>query len=532
MVLCLFVLCFCIGSYAQKQKVSADEKVYLLHSDELMYDHFGKNPDAQIVKGKVAFRHKGAHLTCDSAYFYQEFNSVRAFGHVHFTQGDTLSLTCDRADYDGEEQLMRARNHVVLKHKGRVLNTDSLDYDRLYGNAYFFEGGTLTDKKDRLVSDWGQYNTTTKEAVFYYNVKLRSEKNTVVTDTLHYDTRLSLAHAVGPTVITSDTTVVNTNNAWLDTNTDFARLYGRSTIVDGHKTIIGDSLFHNNTTKENQAWGDVVYVDSENQNSLNCDYAEYNEETGFGYATGRALLKDFSQGDTLYVHADTFKIVTFDIKTDSVRRELHAYSKVKAYRTDVQAVCDSMVFTSIDSCLTMYRDPIVWNENRQLLGEVVKVYMNDSTIREAYVIGQALSIEKVDEENHYNQVSSREMQSYFQDGAVRQAVSLGNVKLIYYVIDEKDSSFIGLNYAETDTMRLYLSKERKLQRVWMRPNPVGVLFPMTQIPSDRYLLREFAWFEELRPIDKDDVFIWRGKSDENKLKEVKRSEAPLQRFDE
>jgi lipopolysaccharide assembly outer membrane protein LptD (OstA) len=187
-VLCLFVLCSTLGANAQQRKsraASDDERVYLLHSDELLYDQYGNNPDAQIVRGHVAFSHKGARLTCDSAYFYQTINSVKAYGHVRFTQGDTLSLRSDRADYDGEEQMMRARNHVVLTHKGRVLNTDSLDFDRLYGNAYFFEGGTLTDKNDKLVADWGQYNTSTREAVFYYNVKLRSGKNTVTTDTLH-----------------------------------------------------------------------------------------------------------------------------------------------------------------------------------------------------------------------------------------------------------------------------------------------------------------------------------------------------------
>ena len=42
-----------------------------------------RDPDAQIVKGHVHFRHRGATLMCDSAYFYQTTNSVRAMGHVH-----------------------------------------------------------------------------------------------------------------------------------------------------------------------------------------------------------------------------------------------------------------------------------------------------------------------------------------------------------------------------------------------------------------------------------------------------------------
>lgn len=53
--------------------------MYLVHSDELAYDMYGAVPDAQILRGKVHFTHAGSQLWCDSAYFFQEVNSVKAF---------------------------------------------------------------------------------------------------------------------------------------------------------------------------------------------------------------------------------------------------------------------------------------------------------------------------------------------------------------------------------------------------------------------------------------------------------------------
>ena len=532
MILCLFGLCLLLPATAQRKRtrsVKQDDRVYLIHSDELKYDMFGNNPDAQIVKGHVEFQHQGGKLTCDSAYFYQQSNSVRAFGHVYFTQGDTLSLRCERAFYDGQQQMMDARENVILKHRKQTLYTDSLNYDRLYSNAYFFEGGTLVDGKDKLVSDWGEYNTQTRQAKFYFNVKLRSEKRLVTTDTLYYDTKKSRAHVTGPSKITTDDgSVIDTQDGYLDSNSDKAQLFGRSVLTDKNKTITGDSLYYDRNTGENRGFGNVIYTDKENKNSLIADVLRYNEKTGYGYATKNALVKDYSQKDTLYVHADTLKLFTFHINTDSVYRVTHAYNKVRAYRTDLQAVCDSLTFSTKDSCLTMYKDPIVWNENRQLLGELIKVYMNDSTIREAHVIGQALSVEKVDEEDHYNQISSKLMHAYFTDGAIRYTESVGNVRVIFYPVDDRDSSLIGLNYTETDTMRTYL-KDRKLEKVWT-PKHTSVMYPMTQIPPNKYKLSEFAWFDNLRPINKDDIFVWRGKREEDKLKVVKRHAAPLRSF--
>lgn len=540
-VLCFFVIGLFAMTPARKRvrRQPVDDRVYLIHSDVLKYDMYGPNPDAQIAKGHVAFRHRGATLNCDSAYYYQESNSFRAFGHVRFHQGDTLSLTCDNAWYDGAGQMMEARKNVVLKHRGQTLYTDSLNYDRLYNNAYFFRGGRLVDGKNKLSSDWGEYNTQTKQAVFYYDVQLHTPQNRVSTDTLYYDTNKSLAHVVGlytpnkgngevgPSVIHNKNGIVKTTDAYFNTKSDRARLYGRSTIVDKEKTITGDTLFYNSKTGNNQGLGNVVYVDSKNKNKLTAGEVVYNEKTGRGFATKNALVVDYSQKDTLYMHSDTMRVETFNINTDSVYRKVHCYRKVRAFRADFQAVCDSLVYNTQDSCMTMYEDPITWSDGRQLTGEVIKVYTNDSTVRESQVIGQALSIELMSDSVHYNQLSSKEIYAYFTNGNIRKTVAVSNVRAIFYPTDSGDSTLIGLNYVESDTMRMFISPERKLERIWM-PKAEGTLYPMTQIPPGKDKLDVFTWFDYIRPVDKDDVFNWRGKAGGTEIRKIKRHAPPLQ----
>lgn len=532
-LLCLFVLSL-LPALAQKKVKTApktDDRVYLVHSDELRYDQYGLVPDAQIVKGHVQFMHKGAKMWCDSAYFYQQTNSFRAFGHVRMVQGDTLSLTCERAYYDGQAQLMEARKNVWLKHRGQTLNTDSLNYDRLYNNAYFFEGGTLTDKNQKLVADWGQYNTQTREAVFYYNVKMIENDRIITTDTLQYNTLTSMAHVLGPSQITSKTGVIETRDGYLNTKTSMSTLYGRSTVNDKDKTITGDSLYYDDKTGQSEGYGDVVYVDKKNKNSLLCQRFKYNEKTGIGWATGKLFAKDYSQKDTLYVHADSVKFFTYNINTDSVYRMAHCFKHVRAYRQDVQAVCDSMVANSKDSCLTMYRDPIVWNANRQLLGEVIKIYMQDSTVKEAHVLGQALSVEQMPDSVHFNQLSSKDMFAYFIDGNVRRNDAVSNVRSIYFSVDDKDSTLIGLNYLETDTMRMFISAERQLQKIWTCRFE-ATLYPMSQIPPGKEKLEAFGWFDYVRPLNKDDLFEWRPKAAGSELKKVQPRTLPKQRLND
>lgn len=500
-----------------------DKRVYLVHADNLHYDQY-RNGDAQILDGHVHFRHVGANLYCDSAHFYEQSNSFEAFGHVRMVQGDTLSLVSDYAYYDGNDQLAQARYNVVLKHRKTTLYTDSLDYDRMYSFGNFFEGGKMVDGKSVLTSDWGEYHTDSKMAMFYYDVRLKDQNMFLTTDSLYYDTRTSRAHIVGPSNITSGSSHIYSEDGYYNTRTEQSELFGRSVIKDQGRTIVGDSVFRNARDGKNYAYWNVVMTDSINKNRLTGDYAEYDDSTGYAMATNNAVAMDFSQKDTLFMHADTFKIFTYNNNTDSVYRVMHAFRKVRAYRPDVQAVCDSLVYNSLDSCMVMYRDPIVWNQGQQLFGEEIRVYMNDSTIDWAHVIGQAFSAEQMPDTIHFNQVSSKEMKAFFKNGEMRESQAIDNVLSVYYPIDDSDSTLIGLNYLETPLLKMFL-ENRKMKRMWIE-KPKGTLYPMTQIPPDKYFLPQYAWFDYIRPLNKQDIFNWRGKKEGTELKEQKRREAP------
>ena len=56
----------------------------------------------------------------------------------------------------------------------------------------------------------------------------------------------------------------------------------------------------------------------------------------------------------------------------------------------------------------------------------------------------------------------------------------------------------------------------------------GNLLSNNSNTSSRVKLPNFAWFDELRPKDKNDIYIWKGKKEDQQLKVVKRHVAPLQ----
>lgn len=503
---------------AKKKPVDKRKRVDLLHADEAQADKLLR-PDVQVLIGSVKLRHDSMYMYCDSALIYEKTNSVEAFSNVRMEQGDTLFIYGDYLNYNGETQLAMLRENVKLINRKTTLTTDSLNYDRLYNLGYYFEGGTLTDEENILTSDWGEFSPATKIAVFNHEVKLANPRFTLYSDTLKYSTDSKIATILGPSNIVNEKNHIYSERGFYNTAKDQAQLLDRSVLTNEGKKLVADSLFYDRKTGYGEAFNNVVMNDTINKNMLTGDYCFYNELTESALATQKAVAIDYSQGDSLFMHADTLKMNSYFVKTDSAYREMKAYHKVRIFRKDIQGVCDSLLFSSKDSCLRMYHDPIIWNEKQQLLGEEINVYMNDSTIDWAHIINQALTVEQKDS-IHYNQISGKEIKAYFQGGEARKIDVIGNVLVIYYP-EEKDSTMIGMNTSETSLLNLHLMN-RKMEKMVMSPKSNGTLYPMDQIPVDKMKLPTFVWFDYIRPQNKDDIFNWRGKKSGETLRKTTR----------
>lgn len=473
-------------------------KVYLIHTNTLSFDKAVK-PDAQILNGDVCFRHDSSYMYCDSAYFFEQTNSLEAFSNVRMEQGDTLFVYGDYLFYDGNTQVAYLRENVRMENGQVTLFTDSLNYERIPNIGYYFEGGLIVDSLNQLSSFYGQYSPETKLAVFNDSVRLENTDFTLYSDTLHYDTQSKIATILGPSVIVSDSGTIHTSRGWYDTVNNTSLLLDQSQVESGEKILIGDSIFYNRDTGMGEVYGNMSLIDTAQHVMLQGEYGYYNEQTGYAFATDSARFLEYSQGDTLFLHADTLQMVT----VDSIYREIKAYYGVRFYRTDMQGVCDSMQFNTRDSVLYMYTEPVLWNEQYQLYGDTIAIYMNDSTIEYAHVIQFAFAAQHVDS-SYYNQLKGNDLKAYFEGQAVHQIDVAGNAESIFYPL-EKDGAKVGMNETKSGFLTIWV-KDNKLDKLKIWPSPVGTMTPIPDLKPDQKMLKDFYWFDYLRPKNKDDIY--------------------------
>lgn len=473
-------------------------KVYLEHANTLSFDK-DVNADAQFLQGDVCFRHDSSYMYCDSAYFFETTNSLEAFSNVRMEQGDTLFVYGNYLFYDGNSQIAYLRENVRMENGEVTLFTDSLNYERIPDIGYYFDGGLIVDSLNQLSSYYGQYSPGTKLAVFNDSVRLENPQFTLYSDTLHYDTESKIATILGPSVIVSDSGTIHSSRGWYNTETNTSLLLDRSEVYSGDKVLIGDSISYNKEDGFGEAFGNMCLQDTTNKVMLEGQYGFYNERTDYAFATDSARFLEYSQGDTLYLHADTLEMSTLD----STAREIKAFYGVRFYRTDMQGVCDSMQFNTQDSILYMYNNPVLWNEQYQIYGDTIEIFMNDSAIDYAHVKQFAFAVQHIDS-TYYNQLKGNDLKAYFEGQAVRQIDVEGNAESIFYPL-ENDGAKIGLNETKSGFLTIWV-KENKLDKLKIWPNPVGSLTPIPDLKPEQKTLKDFYWYDYLRPKNKDDIY--------------------------
>lgn len=487
----------------QEETLEADTvaktKVYLIHVDTLSYDKEVMKEDAQFLQGNVVFRHDSSYMYCDSAYFFETTNSLEAFSNVRMEQGDTLFVYGNYLFYDGDTQIAYLRENVRMENGQVTLFTDSLNYERIPDIGYYFDGGLIVDSLNELSSYYGQYSPATKLAVFNDSVRLENPNFTLYSDTLHYDTESKIATILGPSIIVSDSGTIHSSRGWFNTEANTSVLLDRSEVYTGDRVLIGDSISYNKESGFGEAFGNMLLRDTAQKVTLEGQYGYYNELIEYAFATDSARFLEYSQGDTLYLHADTLQMST----VDSTAREIKAFHGVRFYRTDMQGVCDSMQFNTSDSVLYMYREPILWNQQYQLYGDTIVVYMNDSTIDYAHVIQFAFAAEHLDS-TYYNQLKGNDLKAYFEGQSVRQIDVEGNAESIYYPLDGQGAK-IGLNDTKSGFLTIWL-KDNKLDKLKIWPSPQGNMIPIPDLKPEQKTLKDFFWFDYLRPKNKDDIY--------------------------
>jgi hypothetical protein len=244
-------------------------------------------------------------------------------------------------------------------------------------------------------------------------------------------------------------------------------------------------------------------VDTAQNVIIKGNFAIYHPDNERALVTDSALLIQVTEGDSLFIHADTIRS---DLDSTAKYRILKAYHKVRMFRQDLQGKCDSLCYSTVDSTLQFHGRPVLWSDSSQLTADFIQMFMVNQKIDRMELRNSAFMISREDTAK-YTQIKGKTMMGYFKNGRIQKLVVKGNGQTIYFLKEEKSVDYIGMNKTSSTDVIIYM-KDNKPDNIVLITKPEGTLFPMNEVTQEEMYLKDFKWQEDKKPKRKEDIFKW------------------------
>ena len=439
---------------------------------------------------------------------------------------DKTKLSSLRALYNVKSDLAFFYDQVTVLDEGFKMKTDSLMYDTDIDRVYFIAPSYIQQDSKKIYCLDGFYDIEAKRAFFsdwpvYFDKDQYARSESMFYSGIDSITRLSGDAFVRDSVSIataeyisldekSDDIILEQNARYLkedkliegpyiqyNQRTEDVYLQGRSSIDTDDGRIEGDTIRYLKEADDGKIIGNAVWRDSSKTKSIHGDVFFYKETDSFFKAVAknkRPLYKQAIDKDTLYFSADTL----INASPGDTMKYMEAIRYVRIYKTDLQAVCDSLYYSDQDSTFHLLGNPIVWSDTIQFTGDTIKLVMKNDAISEIIASQNAFIISN-EIEDYYNQIKAKQLHAYLDSNTLTKMELRGNAESLYLIKDGNDE-YIGPNHTLCSEMDFYFADD-DLTDIRYFTEPESNLVPMAKAGESDLRLENFKLYVDERPLN-------------------------------
>ncbi len=526
-----------------------------------------RNGHALSAWGQVQIEHGDSLLIfSDSLEYSGLMRQGHLFGRVVLQRGDQTLFT-DRLDYDFQRNLAYYASRALLTNDSTYLRSERgyyyLDEDAIYFKdsvkvvgAQFelhadtlkflpsarrveFLGPTLLRVDTVLLyCESGWFDIQSRKGAFTGSPQYVRGAQQGIADSIFYHAAQGQVELVGHARIKEHDRLIRADHIQYEEQTKLSTLKGQVVILEPGRSIRSDTVTFFGQTQtyttrgHTVVWnegrrlealaieyvderglgiakGEVIWQDTAAGWTILCEEAQYNQHAGFfkasGGTKGRPLFIAVWESDSLFLTADTLMSwqPTDSLSQDS-NRFVSAWYDVRVYKSDLQALCDSLSYFSGDSLFSFYGQPILWADTTQFTADTMWMHMTGEAIDWMVLRPNALILNTKDE-LFFNQIFGRQIKAFFTGEDLARLHVQGNATAIYYMLDEEEA-YIGVN--KTVCSEMWLNFDRnEVEAIRFLGAPEMEVLPMQQADHQSLKLRGFQWHYHSRPQSVEDLFI-------------------------
>lgn len=228
----------------------------------------------------------------------------------------------------------------------------------------------------------------------------------------------------------------------------------------------------------------------------------FQQKDSYVLASGNTLMINVIDGDTLYLAADT--LVT-SAEKDSARM-FTAYPDVRIYKSDMQALCDSMSYDGKDSTFYFYEDPILWVDSTQLTADSIILHTVNNKLEEIELLNKALIV-TVSAKEVYDQIFGNNIHGHFSRNKIEHLEVNENAFSIYFIKNENEE-YTGYNKSKAESMVVHFNSDSQVEKIKLGKDADASFIPMQRADPYEARLRMFKWHSKKRPKSVQDIYTY------------------------
>lgn len=196
------------------------------------------------------------------------------------------------------------------------------------------------------------------------------------------------------------------------------------------------------------------------------------------------------------------------VSDTSKTRIIKAYYNVRLFKSDLQAVADSVYYGYPDSMMRFFGRPMIWAQGSQLTSDTIYMQIRNEKLDNMLLVNNAFLVNTQLDSSKFNQIKGRRITGFFSNNQLERLFVDGNAESIYYNVSEEQQQFTDMYHNRSSRIKILVDSNEIRQFI-----PIsridGKVYPLHLVPQEAEILDGFVWKPTDRPTSKEDLLARR-----------------------
>lgn len=223
-------------------------------------------------------------------------------------------------------------------------------------------------------------------------------------------------------------------------------------------------------------------------------------DTKIAEALRVAQTSDSTEDKLDMAEADSSKAVSDTARTRIVR----AHYNVRLFKSDLQAVADSVYYGMADSMFRFMGRPMIWAQGSQISADTIFMQIVNQQLDNALLKNNAFMVNATLDTVKFNQLKGRFITAFFTNNNIDRLYVDGNAENISFSVNEKLKVITEMFHDRGARIKVKMENREIIDYTTIRSVDQKI-YPFSMVNQENEILKGFTWRPQDRPTSKEDL---------------------------